>query len=42
MYLLAKSLLIPLELTAGTSAADGTIYKKMFESGNRTSIISIK
>ena len=42
MYLLDKSVLIPSELTAATSAADATTHKKMFESGNRTLIIQNK
>ena len=37
---LAKSLLMPLELTAGSSATDAVIHKKMFGSGNATLIIS--
>ena len=38
---LAKSVLIPLGLSAAASAADAGIYKKMLGSGNmRTSIIS--
>ena len=37
---LAKSVLIPLELTAAVSAADAGIHKKIFGSGNTTSIIS--
>ena len=37
---LAKSVLIPLGLTAATSAADAAIYKKMFGSGTTTLIIS--
>ena len=36
---LAKSVLIPLGLTAGRSAADTAIYKKMFVSSTTTSII---
>ena len=39
MYLLDKSVLIPSELTAATSAADAITHKKMFEFGNRTLII---
>ena len=34
---LAKSFLIPLGLTAAVSATDGTIKKKIFESGMRPS-----
>ena len=37
---LAKSVLIPLGLTAAASAADAAIHKKMFGSGNTTLIIS--
>ena len=37
---LAKSVLIPLGLTAATSATDAAIHKKMFGSGNTTLIIS--
>ena len=37
---LAKSVLIPLGLTATASAVDAAIYKKMFGSGNTTLIIS--
>ena len=37
---LAKSVLIPLGLTAAASAADGGIHKKILESGNTTLIIS--
>ena len=33
---LAKSVLIPLGLSAGASATDVTIYKKMLESGVTT------
>ena len=36
---LAKSLLIPLRLTASASAADAAIYKKMFGSAVTTLII---
>ena len=36
----AKSVLIPLGLTAAASAADAVIHKKMFGSGNTTLIIS--
>ena len=36
----AKSVLIPLGLTAAASAADAAIHKKMFGSGNTTLIIS--
>ena len=39
---LAKRVLIPLELTAGASATDATIHKKMFRSSTTTSIISNK
>ena len=39
---LAKSVLIPLELTTVTSATDAATYKKMFGSGNATLIISDK
>ena len=37
---LAKSVLIPLRLTATASATDATIHKKMFGSGFTTLIIS--
>ena len=37
---LAKSVLIPLGLTAATSATDAAIHKQMFGSGNTTLIIS--
>ena len=37
---LAKSVLIPLELTAAASAADAGIHKKILGSGNTTLIIS--
>ena len=37
---LAKSVLIPLQLTAAASAADAGIHKKMLGSGNTTLIIS--
>ena len=37
---LAKSVLIPLGLTAGASAADAGIHKKILGSGNKTLIIS--
>ena len=37
---LAKSVLIPLELTAAASVTDSTIHKKMSGSGNTTLIIS--
>ena len=37
---LAKTILIPLGLTTAASATDKVIYKKMFESGNTTLIIS--
>ena len=41
MYLnLAKSVLIPLGLTAAASAVDAAIHKKMFRSGVTTLIIS--
>ena len=36
---LAKSVLIPLGLTAGTSATDAAIHKKMFVSSTTTSVI---
>ena len=36
---LAKSVLIPLGLTAAASAADAEIHKKILASGNNTSII---
>ena len=39
---LAKSVLIPLGLTAATSAADAGIHKKILGSGNTTLIISNK
>ena len=39
---LAKSVLIPLRLTAAASAADAGIYKKILGSGNTTLIISNK
>ena len=39
---LAKSVLIPLELTAAASAADAGIHKKILGSGNNTLIISNK
>ena len=39
---LAKSVLIPLRLTAATSATDAVIHKKMFESDTITLIISNK
>ena len=39
---LAKSILIPLGLTAAASATDAAIRKKMFGSGNTTLIILIK
>ena len=39
---LGKSALIPLGLTAAVSAADAGIHKKILESGNTTSIISIE
>ena len=43
MYLpLAKSVLIPLRLTAAASATDVAIHKKMFGSGTSTLIISKK
>ena len=38
---LAKSILMPLALTASTSATDAAIQEKMFGSGNTTLIISI-
>ena len=37
---LAKSVLLPLRLTAGASATDAAIHKKMFGSGFTTLIIS--
>ena len=37
---LAKSILIPLGLTAAAAATDAAIHKKMFESGTIKSIIS--
>ena len=37
---LAKSVLIPLGLTAAASAADAGIHKKILRSGNTTLIIS--
>ena len=37
---LAKSALLPLGLSAGMSAADGTIQKKIYGSGTTTLIIS--
>ena len=37
---LAKSVLIPLGLTASASATEAAIHKKMFGSGATTSIIS--
>ena len=37
--LLAKSVLIPLGLTAAASAADAGVHKKMLRSGNTTLII---
>ena len=37
---LAKSVLIPLGLTAAASATDAVIHKKMFGSGTTTLIIS--
>ena len=36
---LAKSVLIPLELTATASAADAVIHKKILGSGNMTALI---
>ena len=39
---LAKSVLIPLGLTAAASAADAGIHKKILGSGNTTLIISNK
>ena len=36
---LAKSVLIPLRLTAAASAADAGIHKKMLGSGNNTTLI---
>ena len=35
---LAKSVLIPLELTAAASAADAGIHKKILASGNNTTL----
>ena len=40
LKLLAKSVLIPLGLTAAASATDAAIHKKMFRSGTTTLIIS--
>ena len=40
MKLLAKSVLIPLGLSAAASAADAGIHKKILGSGNTTLIIS--
>ena len=37
---LAKSVLIPLELTAAASATDAAIHQKMFRSGTTTLLIS--
>ena len=37
---LAKSVLIPLELTAAASATDAAIHEKMFGSGTKTLIAS--
>ena len=39
---LDKSVLMPLGLEAAGSAIDATFHKKMFRSGNTTSIISTK
>ena len=39
---LAKSVLIPLELTAAESATNAVVHKKIFESGNTTLLISSK
>ena len=39
---LAKSVLIPLGLTAAASAADAGIHKKILRSGNTTTLINIK
>ena len=39
-YLLAKSVLIPLGLTAAASTTDGTIHKNVFRSGMMKLIIS--
>ena len=39
--LLAKSVLIPLGLTAAASAADAGIHKKIWESGNNTTTLII-
>ena len=39
---LAKSVLIPLGLTAAASATDAVIHKKVFGSGNTTLLISNK
>ena len=36
---LAKSILVPLGLTAATSAADAGMHKKVLESGNTTTLI---
>ena len=38
--LLAKTVLIPLGLTAATSAADAGIHKKILRSGNTTTLIT--
>ena len=40
LKVLAKSVLIPLELTAAASASDAGIHKKILGSGNTTLIIS--
>ena len=37
---IAKSVLVPLGLTAASSATNGAIHKKMFRSGTTTLIIS--
>ena len=42
LALLAKSVLIPLELTAAASTTDAAIQKKIFGSGMTTLIISIE
>ena len=39
---LDKSVLVPLGLAAAGSATDAAIHKKMFRTGNTTSIISTK
>ena len=39
---LAKSVLIPLGLTAAASATDAAIHKKMFGSGARSSMLALR